>query len=198
MGKVRIFVPRIPKTKDMAKGDAWKHRQTRPHGLSGIPRNYTPRELKSEPQFWLDDVYISPMRQRRRYSEDGYVSYVLVERNTQPTGFHIFDDYLLYLSNGGSDMQTFADRHGLRREDIDSLVFVLTGMRGVDFRMAFQVRMADELLRYTDLGMADVSKRAGFGSANNLYLTYKCEFGIAPGERRQKIRKEGDVGRYKV
>ena len=84
----------------------------------------------------------------------------------------------------------------LLREDIDSLVFVLTGMCGVDFRMAFQVRMADELLRYTDLGMADVSKRAGFGSANNLYLTYKREFGIAPGERRQKIRKEGDVGRY--
>ena len=60
------------------------------------------------------------------------------------------------------------------------------------------VLMADELLRYTDLDMADVSKRAGFGSANNLYLTYKREFGIAPGERRQKIRKEGDVGKYKV
>ena len=113
-------------------------------------------------------------------------------------GWCVFDDYLLYLSNGGSDMQTFADRHGLRREDIDSLVFVLTGMRGVDFRMAFQVRMADELLRYTDLGMADVSKRAGFGSANNLYLTYKREFGIAPGERRHKIRKDGDVGRYNL
>lgn len=181
------------------KGDSWKHRQWRGRGgLRGIPRKFKPRELKDEPQFKLDDVYISPLRQRRRYSEDGYVSYVEMERRTEPTGIRIFDAYLQYLSQGGSDMQAFADLHGLKREDIDSLVFVLTGMRGVDFRMAYQVRMADELLRYTDLTVAEVSKRAGIGSANNLYLTYKREFGIAPGYRRLQMRKEGDVGRYKL
>jgi hypothetical protein len=140
----------------MAKGDTWKHRQYKSHGLSEIPRNYTSRELK----------------------------------------FHIFDDCLLYLSNDGLDMQTYADRHGLRREDINSLLFVLMGMRGVHFRKAFhQVQMVDELPRYTDLDMADVPKRAGFGSANNLYQTHNREFDIAPGERHQKIRKEGDVWR---
>jgi AraC-like DNA-binding protein len=77
-------------------------------------------------------------------------------------------------------------------------VFVLTGMRGVDFRMAYQVRMADELLRYTDLTIAEVSRRAGFGSANNLYLTYKREFDIAPGYRRIALREDGDVGRFKL
>ena len=82
----------------------------------------------------------------------------------------------------------------ISRENIDSLVFVLTGMCGVHFRMVFQVRMANELLRYTNPGIADVPKRVGFGSANNLYLTYKREFGTAPGERHQKNRKEGDVG----
>lgn len=35
----------------------------------------------------------------------------------------------------------------ISRENIDSLVFVLTGMRGVNFRLASQVRMGDELLR---------------------------------------------------
>lgn len=45
------------------------------------------------------------------------------------------------------------------------------------------LHLSDEVLRYTDLGMADVSKRAGFGSANNLYLTYKRGSGIASGER---------------
>lgn len=180
------------------KGDAWKHRQWRPKRLEGYHRECKPRELKDEPQFRLDDVYITPLRQRRRYSEDGYVSYVEVERRTEPTGIRMFDAYLQYLTRGGSDMQAFADRHGLKREDIDSLVFVLTGQRGVDFRMAYQVRMADELLRYTDLSIAEVSKRAGFGSANNLYLTYKREFNLAPGYRRAQLRKEGDVGRYKL
>ncbi len=80
------------------------------------------------------------------------------------------------------------------REDIDSLVFVLTGRRGVAFLMAFQVRMANELLRYTDIGMAGVSKCIDFGSANNLYPTHNRKFGITPGERHQKIRKEGVWG----
>ena len=180
----------------MAKGDVWKYRQTRPHGMSGVPRNYAPRTLKTEQQFVLNDVHITPLRQKRRYSEDGYVSYVEVERQMQPTGIRIFDDYLLYLSKGGSDMLAFANHHGLKREDIDSLVFVLTGMRGVYFRMAFQVRTADELLRYIDLRLDEVSHHADFGIANNLYLTYKREFNIAPGERRQQLRQEGDLGRF--
>lgn len=180
------------------KRNTWKYRQIRPHGLSGVQRNYMPRTLKTEPQFGLDDVYITPLRQKRRYSEDLYVSPVEVERQTQPTGIRIFDDYLMYLSKGGSDMQAFADRHGLKREDIDSLVFVLTGMRGVDFRMASQVRIADELLRYTGLRLDEVSHNAGFGSANNLYLIYKREFSIAPSERLQQLRQERDMGRYKL
>ena len=39
---------------------------------------------------------------------------------------------------------------------------------------------------------------AGFGSANNLYLTYKREFGIAPSERLQQLRQEREMGRYKL
>lgn len=58
--------------------------------------------------------------------------------------------------------------------------------------------MADRLLRYTDLGMADVSNHVGFGSANNIYLTYMRDFSVTHGERRQKIRKQGDMGRYKL
>ncbi|MBR6141763.1 MAG: hypothetical protein IKQ37_08410 [Bacteroidaceae bacterium] len=121
-----------------------------------------------------------------------------MNRNTSPTGIRIFDAYLNYLTDGGSDLQEFAKRLGLRRDDIDSLVFVLTGMRGVDFRMKYQVLMADQLLRFTDMTIAEVSKRAGFGSANNLYLTYKREFNIAPGYRSPQLRQEGDVGRYKL
>lgn len=160
-------------------GDAWKYRQMRPHGQSGVPRHYAPRTLKPAAQLGLDDVYITPQRQKRRYSEYVYVSYVEVERQTQPTGIRIFDDYLLYFSKGDSEMYSFADRRGVKRENIDSLAFVLTGMRGVDFRMAFQVRMSDELLRYTDLRLDEINRHADFGSANNLYLTYKSDFNIA-------------------
>lgn len=55
-----------------------------------------------------------------------------------------------------------------------------------------------ELLRYTDLEIPEVTKRAGIGLANNLYLTFKREFNLAPGYRRLQIRQEGDLGRYKL
>lgn len=177
-------------------GNAWKHRQTRKHGLSGIPRELNPRKLKSPAQFTLDQLYISPFSKRRKYDEDGRVSYVEMERNLTPTGFRIFDDYVVYLSRGASNLRAFADRHGLRLTDIDSMVFLLTGMRGVDFRMAIQVRIADDLLRYTDLQLGDVARRAGFGTAYNLYLTYKRECNVAPGLRRCRLQKKGDVGRF--
>lgn len=181
-------------------GNAWRHRQWKKRGgWLGIPREFTERTLKDEPQFKFEDLYISPFKWQRKYSEDGKVSYVEMERRMEPTGIRIFDAYLQYLAQGGSDdLQVFADQHGLRREDIDSMVFVLTGMRGVDFRMKFQVRMADELLRYTDMTVAEVARRSGIGSANNLYLTYKREFNLAPGYRRLRIRQEGDVGRYRL
>ena len=132
---------------------------------------------------------------------EGHV-YVTVDggpkRKMEPTGIKIFDAYLQYLTAGGSDMLAFAQKYGLRRDDIDSMVFVLTGMRGVDFRMRYQVWIAELLLRYTNMSIAEVAKRSGFGSANNLYLTYKREFNIAPGYRRIAIRKQGDLGRFKL
>ena len=126
------------------------------------------------------------------------MTYLDVEQRTELTGIRMFDAYLQYLAHGGLEMQTFADRHGLRLTDIDSMVFVLTGMRGIVFCMKYQVRLVDELLRYTDMTVAEVAKRFGIGSANNLYLTYKREFNLAPGYRRMRIRQEGDLGRFRL
>ena len=199
VGKENIITFAKKIHKDMSRngsGNAWKHRQWREHGLSGRPRNLKPRKLKCEPQYTFEQLYISPMRQKRRYTEDGQVFYDPIERKTNITGIRIFDEYVQYLSNGYSDLQAFADARGLRREDIDSMVFVLTGMRGVDFRLAYQMRMADELLRYTNMTVSEVAKRSGIGSANNLYLAYKRDFNLAPGYRRKAMRQPGDVGRY--
>ena len=180
-------------------GDAWKHRQSkRKGGFTGIPREFTERKLKVEPQFTFKELFIMPFTQTRRDSEEGVVSYVPIERNLTPTGIHIFDAYLQYLADGGSDLQAFVDRYGMRRNDIDSLVFVLTGIKGVDFRLQYQRWTAWYLLLYTDMTIADVAKRSGIGSANNLYLTFKRDYNLAPGYYRNQHRKNGDVGRYKL
>ena len=63
--------------------------------------------------------------------------------------------------------------------------------------MKFRLRTLDALLRYSDLPPEDVASRSGFGSKNNLYLTCKREYGMAPMERRKAIRKPGDAGLYR-
>jgi len=70
----------------------------------------------------------------------------------------VMDHYLRRLSEGKDVVKDFCRIYGLRTEDMDSLVFILTGMKGQDFRMAYQLRLADDLLRYTDLPLAEVAR----------------------------------------
>lgn len=179
---------KAPKVKDRWYGD---------HKMRN-GRDFSPREFKGEPQFRLDDLYITPFTLQRRYSEDGRVSYVPIERNQRPTGIYIMDDFLRSLTAGRADVAAFCKRYGARTGDLDSLIFLLTGMRGVDFRQAYQLRLADDLLRYTSLPVADVANRSGFGSRVNLYFAYQRDLKTTPSDRREKLRKQGDEGRFKI
>jgi AraC-like DNA-binding protein len=174
--------------------------------MSSKKKTKKPRELKMEAQFTFEELYISPLREERCYkvvsrgSEKPQVIEKYVKRNqpgVQTTGIRIMDELISYLAEGRSDMSAFSKERGLRVSDIDSLVFMLTGMSGKEFRQRYQVRMMDELLRYTSLSPAEVGRRSGIGSANNLYLITKREFGEAPIEHRRHIRQPGDEGRYR-
>lgn len=185
------------------KGDAWKYRHH--YKSNDTKRKTRTRVLKVEPQVTLDDVYVSPLKSERRYEVTGggedepQVSTVYVPRNLpqpKPTGVRVMDDYVAYLASGHSDLTAFCEQRGLRLNDLDSLIFVLTGMRGVDFRQRYQVRMMDELLRYTSLTPDEVARRCGLGKAYNLYLTTKREYNEAPMEHRKNIREKGDEGKY--
>jgi len=178
----------------MAKGNSWK---TRNHSYRE-PRKILERELKSVPQYKVEDLYISPFTQKKRYDEDGHWQYVAIERRTAPTGIHIMDEYLRYLAAGKSDIQAFVDAHGLKTEELAAMVFILTGMKGVRFRQLYQVRMVDDLLRYTDLPFDEVAKRSGLGSPNNMYLSLRRECNMSATERRDFLRKEGDLGRFRM
>ena len=180
----------------MAKGNAWKHRNDPPKGYT--KRVTEKRELRSTPQCTLDDLYITPFTRRRRYDEEGRRYYVDVERNTSPTGIHVMDDYLRYLAAGQSDIGAFADRHGIRTEELAALVFILTGLKGALFRQRYQARLADDLLRYTDLPLAEIARRSGLGSQINLYQALRRDCNMSATERRHFLRQEGDEGRFEL
>ena len=61
---------KAPKVKDR-----WYNDHKYMHG-----RDFQPREFKGKPQFTLDELYISPFTHVRRYSEEGVVTYLPVER----------------------------------------------------------------------------------------------------------------------
>jgi len=178
----------------MRKGNAWKHRNDRPYFRT--KRIVEKRELKSTPQYTLDDLYISPFTRRVRYDEDGRKYYVNIERNTSPTGIHVMDDFLRYMADGGSDVGTFVNRHGIHTDELAALLFILTGMKGALFRQQYQARLADDLLRYTDLSLAEVARRSGIGSQINLYQVLRRDCNMSGTERRRFLRQEGDLGRF--
>ena len=182
----------------MAKGNSWKTRNRTNAYWGKEPRNIMKRELRTEPQFTMDQLYIPPFTQRRRYDEEGRCSYVAVERPAEPTGLHIMDHYLRYLAAGHSDIKSFATRYGLKAEELAAMVFILTGIKGVRFRQLYQMRLCDDLLRYTDLPLDVIARRSGLGSPNNMYLALRREYNMSATKRRSLVRTEGDAGRFRL
>ena len=121
-----------------------------------------------------------------------------VERRLNPTGVEVMDHYLRRLSEGKDVVKDFCQIYGLRTEDMDALIFILTGMSGPDFRMAYQLRLADDLLRFTDLPISEVARRSGLGSHTNFCVVIHRERKQTPTERWTALRQKGDAGRFQV
>lgn len=183
-------------------GNAWKHRNDRPWRNSGRKRSGSRKTAGFEPQWTMEQLWRNPLTEERQYKTDGqrvWEEWIPLPAKARPlTGVRIFDEWVQYISEGNYEMSAFCRRYGgLRTGDIDSLAFVLTGMGAQEFLMKYRVRTVDHLLRYTDLGPGEVARRSGIGSKNNLYLTCKREWGVAPMVRRKAIQKPDDVGRYR-
>ena len=180
----------------MSVGNSWKTRNQRSYLTQ--PRPVKERVVKHTPQFTFEQLYISPFTQRKRYDEDGRWQYVPMERKTSPTGILVMDQYVRFLAAGNMDLQPFLESTGLELGEINALVFILTGIKNVRFRQLYQRQLADDLLRYTDMPIDEVARRAGLGSPNNFYLTLRREWNMSATERRSRIRQEGDLGRFKI
>ena len=182
-------------------GEAWKHRNEHAWKAKYPTRKKAgPRRGEFEPQWTVEQLWRSPFKEERRYKTDGvrvWTEWVAVSAPSG-TGVRIFDEWLAYLSDGHSDMSAFCRRYGgLRTADLDAAAFMLTGMGAQEFQTKYRLRTLDVLLRYTSLPPAEVARMSGFGSKNNLYLTCKREYGVAPMVRREAIQKKGDIGRYR-
>ena len=168
------------------ESDRWTKEKRNPRGA-----------FNGTPQFPFDKLYITPFTHERKTDEYGNSLYLPIEgRNFTPTGVEVMDDYIRHMQRGESNIRAFCKLYNARVADIDSLVFLLTGMSNQRFRAAWQVRTADLLLRYTDMKLNEIARRSGMGTRNNMYFIYERELNTSAKERRDAIRKNGDLGRF--
>lgn len=149
-----------------------------------------------EAQFDPETFYIMPFAQQRSVGHDGQIVYVPTERNLTPTGLRILDDCLRTVAQGDDPAEEVCRRYGLSAEGLAAVFHALTGRTYAEVRDALRLRVADDLLRYTDLPMSRLAQRAGFSTPQLYARVVKRLYGTSPGGRRAALRREGDLGRY--
>lgn len=154
--------------------------------------------MTSTPQFTFEDLYISPFSSRRRYDEDGNVTYIALQHNLTPSGINLLDEFLQRLRMGNSNFAAFCRKHGIKQAEFSHFVKLLTGMSAQELRLRYCRRMLDELLRYTNLTPDELGRRSGLGGTRNLNHLCRDHYGDTPLDRRRALRKRGDLGRYKL
>ena len=86
----------------------------------------------------------------------------------------------------------------MKEPDLSGLVRIATGLCLSEFVAAWQLLMADELLRYTDLRMTEIARYCGMGKGvnftNRIVRAHKCP----PLTRRWELRQKNDLGRFKL
>ena len=156
----------------------------------------TKRKANQRVQFAPEQIYISPFTQRRITNAAGQAEYVATERNLTPTGVWVVDECLCAFAAGKDPAETIRSRYGLTVEMLSAVFFALTGRTYQAVRDAYMMRVADELLRYTDLTMGEVARRAGFSTPQFFTRVISRTYGTTPTKRRRALRREGDRGRY--
>ena len=109
----------------------------------------------------------------------------------------MFDAFRYYLDEGKSSLRNFCRSYGLTVPYLHGLIFCLTGMDATDYRLSWQMKRADELLRYTNLSIPEVARMSGVGTPPNLFYAYQRDYDCSTSERRRAIRQPNDVGRFR-
>lgn len=145
----------------------------------------------------IEELYIPPFDRERVYDSQGVASYVPIERNLRPTGVEIIDRILQSLA-AGTPYRQMCQQMDFKLSDLTGFFRILTGMTTSEFSKLYSLRMADDLLRYTDMEMDEVARRSGIGTAVNLFYFYRDVHKTSPGERRYALRGRGDLRKFKL
>ena len=94
---------------------------------------------------------------------------------------HIHENYALEI-----DIDSFAQRAGLSRGHFDHLFRKQTGRPPHRYQLDVRLREASWMVRYTDLGVAQIAEQVGFSDPFYFSRLYKKKYGVSPKLARDK------------
>ena len=149
-------------------------------------------------QWPFERLYVAPFTQRRGFDERS-LTYRMVpmEQARQLTGIKVLDMVVDRLIKGPGPKKNPRYR-GYTDPKLSATVHKLTGLTLPELRLHWHMQVARDLLRYTDLPLAEVARRSGLGSHTNFCVVIRRERKQTPTERRTALRQKGDAGRYRV
>lgn len=148
------------------------------------------------PQFKPEELYISPFKAVRYYEgATAKPHYRPLERNMSPTGVHLLDEFLrIVCTSGNYTLRSLELRLGGDIRDFSAMCRLLTGLSFSELHDVLRLRLADDLLRYTDFEVKEIAKYCGFANYSAMFKLFERTYKYAPGVRRLKLRRSGDLG----
>ena len=125
-------------------------RQDRWYGDLKRRRPSPENRLLCEQQFGLEELYRMPFAERREFdTQSSAARYFPIERKPRRSVVRMLDELLEWLDAGSpGTVAQFCEKRGLSHNALGELVFCLTEMSSEDFRLMYQMPMADDMSYY--------------------------------------------------
>ena len=149
-----------------------------------------------KPKYSFEMLYVSPFTKKMGFDEKELKNiYVPLEQKRLRTGLDVVDlvvDKLI----AGQDPSVLTWQLGMKPDVLSTTLRTLTGLTLVEMRTRWRMRVASELLRYTELTLQEVMSRIAYTSAQSFSRMFRKAYGAAPLDYRRQCRAQGDIGKY--
>ena len=149
-----------------------------------------------KPKYSFEMLYVSPFTKKLGFDEKELKTiYVPMEQNRLRTGLDVVDLVVDKLMEG-QNPSVLPWQLGMTEAAMSTTLKTLTGLTLVEMRTRWRMRVASELLRYTELPLTEVMRRIGYTSQQSFSRMFRKAYGAAPLEYRKLRREAGDMGKY--
>jgi AraC family transcriptional regulator of arabinose operon len=100
----------------------------------------------------------------------------------------VLEDYLARPNPTPDRVQDLARRLGVRAEHVSRTMKELTGLPPKEHFMRHRIRQAEDLLRSTDLGMAEIGAQIGYPDPYHFSRLFRARTGMTPTAYRRRYR----------